>query len=169
MANRSDIKAGSAYILLGLKQADLIKGLKAAEARLKAFGDGLTSIGLKMFAAGGAILAPMLAATHAFTNAGDAADKMSQRTGMSATEITKLAFAAEASGISIEDVEAGFRKWQKTLGATTLVGMTADDQFNVLADSLAAIGDPTERAQEAMRLFGKSGTALLPMLEGGAE
>jgi len=169
MANRSDIKAGSAYILLGLKQADLIKGLKAAEARLKAFGDGLTSIGLKMFAAGGAILAPMLAATHAFTNAGDAADKMSQRTGMSATEITKLAFAAEASGISIEDVEAGFRKWQKTLGTTMLLGMSADDQFSSLADTLAEIEDPTERANEAMKLFGKSGTALLPMLEGGAE
>lgn len=169
MANRGDIKAGSAYILLGLKQGDLIKGLKAAEARLKSFGDGLTSIGMKMFAAGGAILAPMLAATHAFTNAGDAAAKMAQRTGMIATEITKLTFAAEANGIAIGDVEAGFRKWQKTLGTTTLLGMSADDQFSALADTLAAIEDPTERAQEAMRLFGKSGTALLPMLAGGAE
>lgn len=188
MANRGDIKAGGAFIELFLKKNMLEKGLLAVEARMKALGSGLTSIGLKMMAGGSAMLAPLLAATHAFTEAGDAADKMAQRTGMTAESITQLASAAEMSGLSIEDIESSFRKYQKTLAAAAsgnkeatqtlldlglsveqLEAMSPDEQFEALADAVSKVEGPTNRANAAMAVFGKSGTVLLPMLEGGAE
>lgn len=163
----SDVRAGRAYVEVFLKNGQLLKGLASMQQHFKALGSGLTSIGMKMMAGGSGVTGALALMTKKFTEAGDAAAKMAQRTGMTAESISQLTFAAEASGITIEDVEAGFRKFQKTLGDT--VSGSPDEQLEKLADSIAAIEDPTERANAAMTIFGKSGTKLLPMLEGGAK
>ena len=40
--------------------------------------------------------------------------------------------------------------------------MRPEEQFKYLADRIAAIENPTQKAAAAMAVFGKSGTALLP-------
>ncbi len=117
---------------------------------------------------------------------GDLQD-MSDRTGLSIESLGELGHAAGLTGASLSDVEAGSRKMQDTLaqaaagsdtaqaalrklGVTSaeLAGMTPDQQMAKLADGIAAIKDPAQRTAAVMDVFGKSGTKLLPMLQGGA-
>ena len=46
-------------------------------------------------------------------------------------------------------------------------GKSPEDQFDLFAQKISEIQDPTKRAALAMRVFGKSGAQLLPMINGG--
>src|SRR5690606_22999722 len=48
-----------------------------------------------------------------------------------------------------------------------LENLSPEAQFKLLAERLNGIDDPTRKAAIAMTIFGRSGTQLLPMLEGG--
>ena len=118
---------------------------------------------------------------------GDQFDKMSQRTGMSVEELSRFKFAADQSGSSIEAVETSMRKMGELMlnlshgasaatdtladlgiSAQALSGKTQTQQFQVFAAAIAGIEDPGRRAALAMKVFGKSGTQLLPLINEGA-
>lgn len=90
----------------------------------------------------------------------------------------RAAAAAKALGVSIDavpktilDPNAGqnIDAVRTALGEMTrAAGKTPMATFRAMADRIAAISDPSQRAAEAMRIFGKSGTALLPMFENGS-
>ena len=145
-------------------------------------------IGAGMAGAGATILAPLTAAVFQFAGAGAAIDDMSQRTGASAEALSQLAYAAGQSGTDIETVEKSMRKLGKTvteakdgskgasdalkavgLSAADLSTMTPDEQLRAVADALAGISDPGEKAARAMDLLGKSGADMLPLMNGGAK
>lgn len=184
MASGKEIRAGGAFIELFTKDAALVKGLARAQARLKAFGAGMTSIGTKMIAVGAAITAPLLLAAHAAAESGAAIYDMSRRTGLSVEALSRLGYAAERSGTDINTVEGAIRRMQKTisgvkddvegttgsleflgLAAADIKGKLPEEQFNTIAARIAAIEDPSERAAAAMKVFGRSGTALIPLIE----
>ncbi|MCC7408879.1 MAG: hypothetical protein IT442_12460 [Phycisphaeraceae bacterium] len=140
-----------------------------------------------MTALGAAMVAPMLAATKVFAGMGDDLAKMSARTGVSVESLSELGFAAELSGMNLEDLETSLRKMQKTLVEATsgstgavdalaklgltaadLQGLSPDEQLKRIADRLASIRDPALRAALAMEVFGKTGTKLLPLMQDGA-
>jgi len=85
------------------------------------------------------------------------------------------------SGSTIEDIEKGIRTMQKGLVAgdasfeglglsiEALRAMSPDEQFKAIADRLAAIDDPAERASKSMEIFGKSGADLVPLLSSGSK
>jgi hypothetical protein len=50
-----------------------------------------------------------------------------------------------------------------------LKGLNADQQFELLADRIASLRDPADRARAATELFGKAGAQLLPLFSEGAE
>jgi len=187
MPQAGAIRAGRAFVELFADDSKLVRGLKRAQAKLKAFGEGVRNLGLKLAGLGSAIVAPLIASTKVFAKMGDDLAKMSARTGFSVETLSELGFAAELSGTSIEVLENGIRKMQRTIvdaatgmqsaqDALALLGLTVADldklspeeQFKLIADRLAAIEDPTIKAAAAMQLFGRSGTQLLPMLAGGA-
>lgn len=88
---------------------------------------------------------------------------------------------AQMSGSSIEDVEKGIRKAQQGISSGAAVfgelglsivelqAMSPDQQFTAIADKLATIENPGERAAKAMEVFGKSGANLLPLLATGSK
>lgn len=90
----------------------------------------------------------------------------------------RAAGAAKALGVSIDavpktilDPNSGrnIDAVRTALGEMTqAAGKTPMATFRAMADRIAAIPDPSQRAAEAMRIFGKSGTALLPMFENGS-
>lgn len=182
-----DVKAGGAFVEVGLK-ANLNKGIKQIQAKMKSLSAGLATVGTALTAAGGAMVAPLAAAAAAFSDAGDAVEKMAARTGITAEAISELSFAAGQSGTSIESMEKGLKKMAKTItdagdgtqasvDALAAVGIAADElqgknpeeQFMRLLEAVGAIEDPTERAARAMDIFGKSGTEMLPMFAEGRE
>lgn len=188
MPAASGIRAGAAYIELYTKDSRLVKGLNAASQKLKAFGASLTAIGTKMATLGAGIVTPLLGAAKVFADMGSDLVDMSQRTGVSVEALSELGFAAEQSGADVETLEGGLRKMQKLvveaagdsdtareslqrLGLTVadLAKLSPDQQFKLIADRLAQIQNPTLRAALAMQVFGKSGTKLLPLMQGGAK
>ena len=92
---RSDIQAGKAFVSLYLKRGDLEKGLLAASQRLKSWGQGLTSVGMKMLAGGSVITAALAATTAEFVEAGDAADHVDAAGLLNDPDVDALAVFAD--------------------------------------------------------------------------
>jgi hypothetical protein len=184
----SKAKAGEAYVEISTRNGLLNKGLAAAQASMRrlaastnaisatmgrgfmAVGGTMSSIASSAMSLKGALAGAMAASgvgmmVKGFADAAGNIDDMAKRTGLAAEEIQGLSFAAKMSGTSIEAVEGAIRKMQKS-GFSTGRGPMAD--FRTLADNIAAISDPALRASEAMKYFGRSGTALLPMFENGS-
>lgn len=180
------VEAGKAYVSLGLKP-NMKKGLQQAGQQFKNFGRQAAMAGAGVAAAGTAVLAPLLAATAQFASAGDEIHKMSARTGVGATALSELAFAAEQSGASLQDVEKGFfglsramfdagqgskvpNDALKEIGLTfeDLDGLSPEKQFMKIADGIASIEDVSVRGAVAQKLFGRAGRQMLPMLAEGS-
>jgi len=188
MPSTQSIRAGRAFVELFADDSKLVRGLRSAEKKLKAFGDGVRNLGLKMMGMGAAILAPLAASAKAFGTMGDQVAKMSKRTGLSVETLSELRFVASQTGTEFESLEMAFRKMQRSIydagrGLSTQVdalkdlgltfqdldGLSPEEQFKLLGEAISQIEDPTKKAAIAMSLFGRTGTNLLPMFARGAK
>ena len=186
MAGRSDIQAGRAHVEIYVRNKGLIRGLQKAQARLRAFGTGLQSIGIKVLAMGSSITAPLLLATKQFMSMGDEVAKMSIRVGFGVRALSELGFAAEQSGSNLDQLGTGlFRMIRRVANASTgtgpavralkELGLVAEDltqlspekQFYAIADALAGVKNESLAAQYAFELFGLGAKQLLPLLREG--
>ena len=184
------IRAGRAFVELFADDSKLVRGLRRASARLKAWGAGIRSIGMQVFAGGAAIAAPLLLALKQFTTAGDALDKMSSRVGASVEFLSALSHAAQIGGTDISAMEVGIRRLQRTAFDAQRGLSTATDAFDALgisvvgadgqlkstedlfmesATALSRLTNNTQKAALATVIFGRAGTQLLPMLKDGAD
>jgi hypothetical protein len=128
-------------------------------------------------------------AKNALDNA-DALSKMAQRTGASVEGLSKFQKAAELSDSSIEGVGKGLTQLSKSMVAAkdgTGAQAEAFNQLGIslknadgslrstedvmldLAERFKAMPDGAEKTATAMRLLGKSGADLIPMLNMGRE
>ena len=185
MTTPGAIRAGGAAVEITARER-LSAGLQAAQQRLQQWGASIRRIGLATAGVGVAIAAPLAVSVRTFGRMGDELDKMSRRTGLSVEALSEYAVAAELAGATSDDLERALRRQSQTIlnaanglsGAQRtlqLLGLTAadlqrlsvEDQFLLIAERLDAIPDPGRRAAIALEVFGRSGTALLPMMEGG--
>lgn len=107
---------------------------------------------------------------------------LSRSLGISYQQLDQLQIAADLAGVSSETLANAFTKAQLTiskagkgskeaqaalqslgLSVTDLEGRSTDVQFQTLANAIAQIADPTERAAAAVAIFGRSGAQLLPV------
>lgn len=186
MASESAIKAGGAFVELFTRDTLLERGLRAAQKKVQVWAAGLQRLGAGVIALGAGLLAPLLGATKAFADSGDMLDKMAGRTGVAVEQLSALQFAAEQSGSSLGTIEKALRRMATTLfdaergskesvDALAAIGLTADqlkglapdEQFLRMADGLSRIENASMKAALAQKLFGRSGTELLPLLNGG--
>ena len=187
MPSTRGIRAGKAYVELFADNSKLIRGLKAASAKLKAFGSMVSGLGLKMAGMGAVMMAPLLAASRVFASMGDSVAKMAKRTGVGVEALSELRFVASQTGTDLDTLEKGLRRMQRSvydagrglstatdglddLGLTfkDLDGLAPEEQFKLLGDRLSQVEDPSRKAAIAMGLFGRAGTMLLPMFADGA-
>jgi len=181
------IRAGRAFVELFADDSKLVRGLKRASAKLKAFGASVGQLGRQMTMLGAAALAPLAATMKVFSSMGDDMAKMAKRTGFSVEALSELAFVAKRSGTDIGSMENALRRMQRSIydaerGLSTAVdgfadlgltikdfqGKKPEEQFKILAEQISRIEDPSRKAAIAMTLLGRSGTAMLPMMEQGA-
>lgn len=186
MANRSDIVAGKAHVVMSLKKDALVAGLKSVQSTITSAGKGMIAIGGGVAAIGASITGPLLAAVNSFAGAGDELNKMSDRTGIAVSALSELKYAAAQSGADLATLEGGMRKMQDSLGeaakgsdsaiakftalglsVTDLMAMTPDQQFKAIAQGISEIQDPALRTAATIDVLGKSGTNLLPMMLAG--
>lgn len=129
-------------------------GINKARGAMGKFGAGATSLtGILSSLAGAGAVGAML---HKFDEAGSTLHDMANRTGVTVENLSALKYAADQSGSSIGALSTAFRIMQKN-------GIDPNTFFQVAA-GIAAIKDPTERAQAALKILGKRGTELLPMI-----
>lgn len=139
-------------------------------------------------AAAAVITGMAVGAVTRFNTVGSALDDMRQRTGISATELSQLGFAAQMSDTSLESLQSGLTKMNVFLrearsggaGATSMLtelGLSLDQlnstdnigKIGLIADALNNIENPGERAAVAMKIFGKGAVDLLPLLNSGSD
>jgi len=120
--------------------------------------------------------------------AGDQLDKMTDRTGIAVEKLAELAYVLDLSGTSLETFEKANKTLSKVIldagfGLQTYVRlfeelgldikdlqrMSPEDQFWAVANALAGIGNESTRIGIAQQIFGRAGTALLPMLAEGTD
>lgn len=178
------IRAGKAFVEIGAKDK-LSADLKRLQARIAAFGAAVQHVGTRIAMAGAAAVVPFALATRHFVEAGSALHDMSQRTGVAVESLSQLDYVAKLAGVSMSELEVGVRFMQRTiadaradvktatdalasLGLTVeqLGGLSPEKQFALIGKHLSQMADPAEKANAAMDIFGRSGTALIPMLAG---
>ncbi len=187
MAGNQSIKAGEAWWAITARdQATAV--MDRIAARLKSIGTSTMLAGGAISAAGGAVLAPMLAAAKSFSDYADNLGDATVKTGFTVEALSQLAFVAEQQGTSVEGLQKGLTGMAKftvqlasgakgavkvldALGISTkdFLAMTPEQRFRVLVEQLSRIEDPTLRAGVAMKVFGKSATDMLPMIALGSE
>jgi hypothetical protein len=151
----TDVKAGSAYVELLLKNQKFVAGLKRSGQMLMGFAKGAAVAGAAIAAAG---TAAAVVGVKNFLDFSGSLKDMSDRTHMSVESLSELRHAAKMSGTDIGTVEKALKKMQQQ-------GMNVNS-FDQVAAQIAAIEDPTKKAQAAMEAWGsKAGPALLPMLQ----
>lgn len=99
----------------------------------------------------------LLLLERAFDNSGVGADKV----GSSINKLQK--FMADANTSSKENAKALI---DLGLSYSALAELTPTQQLALFAERINAISNPAERAAMAMKIFGKSGGQLLPLLQG---
>lgn len=148
----------------------------------------LKGLGVASGAAGAAISASLGAAALTFAKTGDQLDKMRSKTGFSAQSLSELAFAAGQGGASLESVDKALQGMArmsvdagrglstatdnlKELGISQADFQSAspEKQFEMLTTALSKVSDPTKKAGLAMKVFGRAGRDMLPLLNEGPE
>jgi hypothetical protein len=91
--------------------------------------------------------------------------RISESTGLDTGVTQDLLNLGKASGVASDAIESMLDKFVKGLAP----GSDPADALSEIADKMASISDPTERARLATDAFGKSGAKLIPILSQGAE
>jgi len=172
----------------------LNKGLDTASKKAKGFGSGIggamkaavspAALAVAAIAAVGVALMKVNAAMERL----DEVAKKSKSLGISGQDLMGFQHAAELAGVSAEGLSTAMQKMQKgigeAMGGTGLAkdalenmgievqafgALDPDEQFLQLADKIAAVQNPAERAAMATAVFGRAGADMLPMLLQGRE
>lgn len=160
--------------------------LDKADQKTDGFADKLS--GLADAFTGSVLISGMRDFTRGLIEAGDQLKDQSERLGIDVEELQAWQFAAKQSGASAEEFGVGVKTLYKNLSESQAGGGLADDFAKLkikikdasgaaasateiipqLADRIADSKNPTEQAGLALKFFGKSGLALLPLLKEGA-
>lgn len=194
MAGGNNIRAGGAYVEISANSSALEKGLQQAKARLDSFAGKMTKLGTAFTAAGAAVTLPFVKSLASFESYGDEMAKMAQRTGIGVDVLSGLSYAAQLSGTSIDTLEKSLKILAKGLvgiggidledgvdtsklkDALKEIGMSSDqiarlspeEKFLAIADAIRGIPDPMQKTALALKIFGRAGTELIPLMDQGS-
>jgi hypothetical protein len=113
---------------------------------------------------------------------------LSQRLGATSEGLSRLQYAAEQSGVSVQTLNMGLQRMVRrvaeaaagtgeakgaleelNISAEALNRLQPEKQFQVLADAIIAVENPADRVRLAMKLFDSEGVSLIQTMQGGSE
>jgi hypothetical protein len=170
---------------------DMGRAAKMAEKRAKeidkAFADAGAKIGTAVSAGAAAAAVAVTALVRNSLNAADGFAKLSQKTGVAVESLSKLQYAAGLSDVddlggslvklnkSIAEAASGSKQQAEAFNQLGVAFTDAqgnirptEDVLNDVADAFAGAEDGAGKTALSMELFGKSGAALIPLLNGGS-
>lgn len=162
----------------------LVKGSAAVDGL---FGK-LSEIGSAL--AGGAIVTGLVGFTNHVIEQGDALATTAERIGITTEELQEWTYVADLADVSAEELGTAFKFASKNIYEAANGGKEAAETFAKLgiktkdangdvlqtgdlieqvADKFAEMNDPVEKTALALKIFGKGGQALVPLLNKGTE
>ena len=158
MANTSSIRAGRAFVELFTDDSRLVRGLRRASRKVKAFGEQIKTIGRKMAELGAAITLPLAAATKVFAGFDDQMRTVQAVLGATGEQFERLTAkakllgrttsytAAQVAGGMVELARAGFDADEidaaigSMLSLARATGTDLAEATNIAAGALRAFG-----------------------------
>lgn len=170
---------GALRVTLGLDSAEFAAGAAKAAGISQKLSKQLMGIGAAVSVVGAGIAAGV----RRQLNAADDMVKTASKIGVPVEELSKLAYAADLSGVSMGTLQAGLARLSRNLAENedkfSKLGVKVRDANGQLrptsaivadlADKISKMPDGAEKTALAMELFGKSGAELIPLLNAGAE
>lgn len=180
---------GALRVILGADTAALEKGLKDAQGVLSNFSKSVQSASVAIGGSLGALFGGVALGVRMTINEADKLGKMAQSIGVPVEELSRLKHAADLSDVSIESLGKAMGRLSKSMmdvagGKKDDVSQTFDtlgisvknadgslkSASQVMTDVAGKFGNMEDGAGKtaiAMRLFGRSGAELIPMLNAG--
>ncbi len=174
---------------LGRAQRD-IKGFSGGiTSALGSVGSVITNLPFLMSAAATGVVAGLGTMVKSTIDTAEHLEKMSQRVGLSAESLSTLSYAAQLSGTDIGVFENAIQRLSRNVDDASRGigdGKIAFEQLGVsvvntdgtlrnaeiimkdVADKFATMEDGTKKTALALKIFGRAGADLIPMLNGGA-
>jgi hypothetical protein len=179
---------GSLVVSLAMDTAkfagDVGKAARDMQKLTVAAGKIGAAIGAALATAGGVFAAMSKSAI----DAADTTSKLAQSVGIATEELSALGYAAEMAGVSQQELGANLGRLAKRASEAAFGGREAQSVFAAMgvdvrnaegglkttsqlleeiADKFAGYKDGAEKTALAQEIFGKSGAALIPLLNGG--
>jgi hypothetical protein len=174
--------------LTGSFETDMKRASKSAEKAAKQVQEDWKKVGIVL---GGAIAsgaAALTALTKGAINTADELSKTAQKVGIAVESLSTLKYAAEQSGVGVEQLQGGLVKLAKNasdagmgVGAAVngfdALGISVknadgslkgtDKLLGEIATKFAGYRDGAEKTALAVNLFGRAGADLIPLLNEG--
>ncbi len=153
----------------------------------------LASVGFDKLAVAAAAFASIASIQQLGTAVRDAANRLGDlkdsaaAIGITTDALQELTYAAQLSGVSSDLLQSSLQKLTKNLGdaamggsavkqsldalglsGAALAAVPVDQALGLIADKLSAVENPAQRASIATDLFGRSGLAMVNMLNEGS-
>lgn len=189
-----DAIIGALRVVLGADTAEFETGMKSARSGLAGFAKQASSIaaGIGLERVFEEFVASTVNAVKHSIQFGEELNKMSQKTGISVEELSKLKYAADLSDVSFEALGKSVGKFSKTLveastdstskAARTFAAMgitikdvgtgairPTSDIIGDTAEKFKGYKEGAEKVALAIGLFGKAGANLIPFLNQGRQ
>jgi len=188
------MKIGELWISLGLNTASFTTNLnnakKLAFGSAKEFERSFKIIGTAVASAGIAAATSLVVMTKRGIDAADRMRDLSLRSGTTVESFSLLAYAAEQSGLSADDLANGLGKLSKVMGEAARGGneqlaalkgvgisqeellsgsVTLEGALSKIAKTVSTMPGRWQKSDAAMRFFGKSGAVFNEFLRQGDE
>lgn len=174
---------GALRVNLGIDTAAFSDGLKKAQSGMARWGAVMKTGAVAAAAGLGAAIGGMGLAMRNAVNAADDMSKAAAKIGIPIEELSRLKYAADLSGVSFETLSTGVKRLSVNMSdggkALTEFGLNAKNADGTMksasaimaeiADKFAAMPDGAEKTAMAIKLFGKAGAEMIPLLNGGSD
>jgi hypothetical protein len=181
---------GALRVNLGIDSAAFSKGLKQAQGGLARFGKLAKAGLLAAAAAAGAAAGGMAVLVKNTIDAADEMSKAASKIGIPIDELSRLKYAADLSGVSFEGLQTSVGRLSRVMvdakngnkgaiesfaelgiSATKADGSlkSSTEVLKEISDRFATMPDGAQKTATAMKLMGRSGANMIPLLNGGSE
>lgn len=155
-----DIRAGGAFVEITARDGAFMKGLGAAQGKLRAFAASCQSIGSSLLAVSAGMVAPFGLAASAFGSFDDAMRSVQAVTGSTGAEFDALSAKARALGASTSYTAKEAADAMGALGRSGFKSGQIDDAISSVLSLARATGTDLARSADivsnALNMFGLS-------------
>lgn len=180
---------------LEAKTATYKKRLDSANKKTRSFGRSskkslsMTKVGMASVTAAATAMAASF--TAVYTKGAQAADqlgKMADKIGETPEKLKALQYHSELSGVSVNTTNMALQRMTRrtseaakgtgeavkalkelNIDAKSLAKLSPADQFKLISDQMAKVGNQGDKVRLAMKLFDSEGVALVNTMKGGAQ